>query len=200
MDGDPATSDDQVRQLGWQVALTKIGEVIDSSSATHNGCTTWRDLGPLASPNAYDVHEVVPEGWYALTPTDVVCDPIPSGGSCRVTFVNSQYASKSGHEWNDLDGDAIWDAGEPGIAGWTVNLYDVTGLVATTTTDATGYYEFGGLLPGDYSVCEALEPDWVQTWPTSGHATVAAGYPATPSPSSPASTKPTTTSATGCRP
>ncbi len=52
--------------------------------------------------------------------------------------------------WEDLDGDGIQDPGEPGIAGVQVELTiaypngDTTTLV--TTTDVTGYYEFGNLL------------------------------------------------------
>lgn len=43
----------------------------------------------------------------------------------------------------DADVDGIQDAGETGIAGVTVNLRNTSGdLLASTTTDATGYYYF----------------------------------------------------------
>jgi hypothetical protein len=64
--------------------------------------------------------------------------------------------------WNDLNKDGIQDAGEPGIPGVTMQLYDpgpdgVPGggddvLKATTTTDASGYYIFPGLDPAKYFV------------------------------------------------
>ncbi len=46
------------------------------------------------------------------------------------------------------------DAGEPGLAGVVVKLYDSTGttLLATTTTDAAGAYHFWGLDAGTYKV------------------------------------------------
>ena len=49
--------------------------------------------------------------------------------------------------WLDLDGDGNQDAGEPGLQGVTVELYesDGTTLLATTVTDANGNYWFGGL-------------------------------------------------------
>jgi len=55
--------------------------------------------------------------------------------------------------WNDLDGDGVQDGGsEVGFEGVIVHLWldtnsDGTGdtLLATTTTDATGFYEFAGL-------------------------------------------------------
>jgi hypothetical protein len=71
--------------------------------------------------------------------------------------------------WLDKDGDGLQDADEPGLGYVTVNLRDCSGnFVATTKTDAYGYYLFtdanvpGGLLrnacylvcldhPGDFS-------------------------------------------------
>ncbi|HEX6596521.1 MAG TPA: SdrD B-like domain-containing protein [Acidimicrobiales bacterium] len=46
--------------------------------------------------------------------------------------------------WSDSDGDGIQDAGEPPLAGVTVNLYAADGvtLLATAVTDATGTYYF----------------------------------------------------------
>ncbi len=43
----------------------------------------------------------------------------------------------------------------------TVMLYDATdALVGTTTTDASGYYEFAGVLDGDYSLEAITTIDW----------------------------------------
>jgi hypothetical protein len=57
--------------------------------------------------------------------------------------------------WNDLDGDGIQDANEPGIAGVIINLYDATGisLLASTTTDASGNWYFNDFnVPGGITV------------------------------------------------
>jgi protocatechuate 3,4-dioxygenase beta subunit len=56
--------------------------------------------------------------------------------------------------WNDLDKDGVQDAGEPGISGVTVRLVNATTntVVATTTTDANGYYIFNDVIPGSYQV------------------------------------------------
>jgi protocatechuate 3,4-dioxygenase beta subunit len=56
--------------------------------------------------------------------------------------------------WYDLNQNGLQDAGEPGVAGVTVNLYDPTGLtlIATTTTDAFGNYIFNNLNAGGYVV------------------------------------------------
>jgi hypothetical protein len=45
--------------------------------------------------------------------------------------------------WYDADGDGVQDGGELGIEGVVVSLLDSNGyVIATTTTDANGYYDF----------------------------------------------------------
>ena len=53
----------------------------------------------------------------------------------------------------DADGDGIDDPGEPGIEGVTISLLDSSGaVIASTTTDADGAYDFSGVPAGDYRV------------------------------------------------
>jgi protocatechuate 3,4-dioxygenase beta subunit len=67
--------------------------------------------------------------------------------------VYTDKAALGNYVWSDLDNDGIQDAGEPGIAGVTVNLYDDAGnLISSTVTDAAGHYQFINLEPGDYQV------------------------------------------------
>ena len=56
--------------------------------------------------------------------------------------------------WEDLNADGVQDAGEPGIAGVTVELFDAaTGQsLGTTQTGPTGEYLFTGLPQGPYYV------------------------------------------------
>lgn len=52
------------------------------------------------------------------------------------------------------------------LSGWTIQLLDSTGtVVATTTSDVNGNYEFTGLVPGDYTVQEVVPAGWQQTGP-----------------------------------
>jgi hypothetical protein len=78
--------------------------------------------------------------------------------------------SVSGTVFNDLNRNGRQNFGEPGLAGWTVQLYSVEGgvqtLVAQTTTGAGGRYTFNvasGLELGDYVVREVLPAGWRQT-------------------------------------
>ena len=66
-------------------------------------------------------------------------------------------ASLGDFVWLDVDADGIQDAGEPGVAGVRVTLYNAANVaVGTTTTDANGMYGFAGLAPGVYRVGFAI--------------------------------------------
>ncbi|MBP7418820.1 MAG: hypothetical protein KA911_09460 [Xanthomonadales bacterium] len=56
--------------------------------------------------------------------------------------------------WNDYDADGVQDAGEPGIAGTTVELWNDTRTLnlLSTTTDATGGYQLQAPGPGSYRI------------------------------------------------
>ncbi|WP_461205086.1 SdrD B-like domain-containing protein [Clostridium sp. DL1XJH146] len=55
--------------------------------------------------------------------------------------------------WEDTDGDGIQDGGEPLLSGVTVELYDSTKtLITSTTTGADGKYLFDKLEKGDYYI------------------------------------------------
>ena len=72
------------------------------------------------------------------------------------------YASVGDFVWVDGDGDGIQDVGEVGLVNVTVNLYNETGVVVDTmVTNASGYYEFTGLVPGNYSVGFVLPGGYV---------------------------------------
>jgi uncharacterized protein YaiE (UPF0345 family) len=60
--------------------------------------------------------------------------------------------------WNDLNVNGIQDPGELGLSGVTVNLCDEgENYLASTTTDANGYYIFDELVSGKYFV-EFIRP------------------------------------------
>lgn len=75
----------------------------------------------------------------------------------------------SGTKYEDVNGDGARDAGEPGLAGWTIDLSYHGTVVATTTTDAGGAYAFplnANQLPvdaGTYTVSERTQAGWVQS-------------------------------------
>ena len=65
----------------------------------------------------------------------------------------------------DLNANAAEDAGEPGISGVTLSLFNGSGEpVASSTTDSDGKYLFEGLPDGDYSVLVSDENGALSTF------------------------------------
>jgi len=95
--------------------------------------------------------------------TGLTVPTVLSPGENDMTWDAGLYlpASLGDFIWEDLNADGIQDAGEPGISNVVVRLYDVnSNLVATTNTDANGYYEFTDLIPGDYYVVVTPPAGW----------------------------------------
>jgi uncharacterized repeat protein (TIGR01451 family) len=87
------------------------------------------------------------------------CDnqsPVTLSGSSDLTNRDFGYRVPNtiyGNIWEDNNADASQQAGENGLAGVTVRLYNNSGgLIATTTTDAAGDYVFSDLNDGSYYV------------------------------------------------
>ena len=104
-------------------------------------------------------------------------DPDPNAGNnedSEETTVVPGTGFVSGYVWNDLDGDGMWDAGEPGLNGWTVyvDLNDDGLLQAgepwfVTQTDGQhdGAFWFTNLPLGSHVVREWVPEAWRQTFP-----------------------------------
>ncbi len=82
--------------------------------------------------------------------TDLTVD----AGIFATPNVNNAKATIGDKVWNDVNGNGVQDAGEPGVAGVTVTLYagDGTTVIGTTTTDGAGNYIFTNLDAGNYVV------------------------------------------------
>ncbi len=76
--------------------------------------------------------------------------------------------SIGGKKFHDLNANGI-DDNEPGLEGWTIHLSGQSS--ASIVTGPGGFYQFSGLLPGTYFVCEVFadQSDFIQSSPTNGH-------------------------------
>lgn len=135
-------------------------------------------LFPNLWPGDFKVKFDLPSDYYSFSPkeaasgtdaTDSDAD-LTTGISGTITLVSGddirtvdagliELVSIGDLLWDDLDGDGVQDAGEPGYAGMTVNLLDGSGNPVlsggspmTDTTDADGKYLFEKLAPGSYKV------------------------------------------------
>jgi hypothetical protein len=69
-----------------------------------------------------------------------------------------------GQVWEDLDGNGLWDLGEPPLAGSLVSLFNYAGLlVSSHRTQVDGLYAFANLPPGEYSLMASHRNGYVAT-------------------------------------
>lgn len=183
-DGIFGNGDDQT----WTTTTDANGNYYFSalSSADNRKPATWKGIGNIILPGYdYRVEVAIPSG-SQLTKTDVVSNSIDNidndasinGANAIVTFntgnTNHSFdigfktlASVGDKVWRDDDKDGIQDAGEPGMAGVTVTLYDNAGaVVGTTVTDAYGTYLFDNLVPGTYRIGFTAPPNYTFTTQT----------------------------------
>ena len=151
--------------------------VVGSTATDANGTFSFTGIGP----GTFTIREVVQTGW-TQTAT-----PVPPG---TYTFTASsgtnitgktfgdvfQYISISGTVYDDANGDATQNNGEPGLQGWTVQLVGGGNtVVGTATTDANGNYTIPNVGAGTYSLREVLQAGYAQTMPATP-----GGYTVTP--------------------
>ena len=129
-------------------------------------------IGLTAGP--YVISEVVPTGFTQTAPASPGNISVTLAAGQNATgflFGNQQQAagtgSISGTKFNDLNGNGARDAGEPGIAGVTIQLKPSSGPMVTATTDASGNFSFTGLAAGTYVLSEVVPSGFVQTAPPS---------------------------------
>ncbi|NJL59037.1 MAG: hypothetical protein HC887_04680, partial [Desulfobacteraceae bacterium] len=154
--------------------LDGTGNIIRTTATDSSGYYLFNNL----TPGTYSVEFVKPAGYELTLKTqggDSAKDSdadTTTGKTSAVTLAAGEHnpridaglyqpdiARLGDFVWYDTDNDGIQDAGEPGIAGVVVKLYNAAGQnIGVTQTDGTGYYEFTDLAPGTYSV-EFVKPN-----------------------------------------
>jgi hypothetical protein len=113
---------------------------------------------------SYTVTEIMQTGWTNVTPTSLGV-LITGADIMNKNFTNTPppvVVSKfniSGFKVNDTNGNNVWETGEIGIDNWNIVLLDATtgAQIASTSTDANGFYQFMNLMPGVYNVTEEMK-------------------------------------------
>ena len=177
---------------GVTIELLQGGVVVATTTTDAGGRYSFVDL----TPGTYSVREQQPAGWIDGQ------DSLGTGatgagtvGSDEFTGVNLQggdnginynfgektptdpalTASIGGKVYHDRNDDGVIDAGEEGISGVTVELWQAGVLVGTTTTGVDGSYAFTNLAPGSYTVREVHPASWVDGQDTAGTGADSAG-------------------------
>ena len=119
------------------------------------------------NPGTWRVKEVAQAGWTCSYPALGYHEETFTSGAVLTgnDFGNWQPATKSGMKFNDLDADGVKDAGEPGLAGWTIYVdYDNDGVKdagePSAVTAADGSYTITGVNQGTWRVKEVAQAGW----------------------------------------
>jgi len=160
--------------VDWEIELYLGGVLYANTFTDADGFFQFLDL----PPGEYEIREVCPvgEGWYQSEPTPTngcgsgvypgvaVTSAADAGG---YEFGNYQYATVTGFKWYDMNGNGLWDDGEPPLAGWTIRAQ---GTAVSDVTAADGSYALS-LPPGSYTIEEdcsdqqSAQVRWYQTFP-----------------------------------
>ena len=137
--------------------------------------TDFVQTSPIHNSDPRPTYQVFPGGQivtgYAIT--------TQSGqDETGLDFGNRVIRDISGRKFEDVNGDGDPDAGELGLAGWTIELYldanddDIpqpSELIATDVTSAGGAFSFADLDASQkYILKEVLQNGWIQTMPDPG--------------------------------
>ncbi|MGQ9703621.1 MAG: SdrD B-like domain-containing protein [Actinomycetota bacterium] len=167
LDGDGVHDAGEPPVPGVTVELWRDGEKVAETVTGEDGSYLFDGL----EDGVYTVKEVLPAGWYPVSPPGGIQEGVEVGCGNNVEgldFLNRRYLYINGHKWEDIDQDGTHDAGEPAVPGVTVELWRDGEKVAETITGEDGSYSFSGLLPGDYTVREVLPAGWFPVNPGDG--------------------------------
>ncbi len=154
------------RWPAWTLELLdSSGNVLQTTTTNASGQYSFGQL----APGTYAIRELAPNGFYvevafpgsvggtASDAEDIGQITLPlATNATQYNFFVAPPASISGYAYLDQNDDGIFDSGETGISGVTIELTNAAGQPtgATTVTDANGYYQFAGVTPGTYGVTE----------------------------------------------
>lgn len=178
IDFDGTQDEGEGAAAGWTVFvdIDADGTLDDGEASvvtTDDGSWRFADLQPgtwriaMQPRSGYEVTTPV-AGYFDVA---VVAGDVVSGRA----FGTLALGSVGGVQFNDLNGNAQREAGEAGLAGWTVFIdADGDGLLdageRSTVTAEDGSYVFANLRPGTYQVAAVTPEGWVQTRPATSSA------------------------------
>ena len=133
--------------------LDDMGNVVATATTDANGFYEFVDLVP--GTYTVEVPAAGPDSEAPTTPISLTTTLASGDYDPTLDFGYEPVLGSLGDfVWEDFDADGIQDAGEPGIQGVSVELFDATTMTSlgTMTTGPTGEYLFTGLPQGDYYV------------------------------------------------
>ena len=159
---------------GWTVSLKKSPYTSTSATAT-TGSTGAYSLSVTSAmgTGTYRVYETIATGYKNYTLSYAEFSITTSTGAQKANFTNYQVPSVilTGHKYLDPNGTHTSTATP--LSGWTIQLNRSSGttwsVLATTTTNASGMYQFQVTDVGSYRVYEVEQANYKKTWPAANY-------------------------------
>ncbi|MGK7941060.1 MAG: S8 family serine peptidase [Crocosphaera sp.] len=168
----------QDESFGWNNQQGTTGNLQSPYLYTLNGQDTL--YGPVNSDIYAAFNRVIGSAFRNGSGVSQVTIQLPTSHTVNVeqgqivdniNFGNQQQPGQiHGYKWNDVDGDGVWDDNEQALEGWTIyldsnNNNHLDFNETSTVTDENGAYWFTNLDAGSYTVAEALQIGYQQTYP-----------------------------------
>jgi protocatechuate 3,4-dioxygenase beta subunit len=166
VNGNGANDPGEMGLAGWTVNLT--GPVSASMPTDANGSYLFSNL----PPGVYTLTETYRPGWAETVPASGTYSVVLYSGENETGWdfgnrVTGGQGTIQGSVFDDQNGNAVRDAGEPGLSNWTVEL-NGRGVRKILVTDVAGNYLFTGLSQGTYTITQMVPDGWTQTLPANG--------------------------------
>lgn len=178
--GDGTLTRQDARLEGWEINLWTGDEEdpiskIQTKTTDENGYYKFDNL----LPGIYWLNENQKDGW-TQTAGDEVQGPLVIQVGTELhgnNFGNFELGRVQGYKWDDMNANGLADEDKDSLlSGWKVTLeileddeengYKVMNSLSYKMTDEKGAFEFDGLLPGEYKLCEEMQDGWMQTYPS----------------------------------
>ncbi len=137
----------------WNVTVQDVTGA-EVGNATTDATGWYRICGLL--PGDYYVCEELKAGWINISS---LCQNV------TITTVNVTDANFTNTRLLCIEGYKLDYTTQQGLAGWNISLSNETMFLEKYSTNATGWYQFCGLPPGEYQLCEELKPGYVNITP-----------------------------------
>ena len=145
----------------YDIAGNKIRETVTDANGRYSFCG-------LTPGRRYWVCEEIKDGWEPVKDQKESVPPFICP-TCKIyckcvdlTCEGAEIDFRNVQRSLCINGTKINNCTGEGLFGWTIELYNASGIkIKTTQTDRNGHYSFCGLAPGVYRVCEETRPGWI---------------------------------------
>jgi uncharacterized repeat protein (TIGR01451 family) len=152
----------------WNLRFSDpAGTVVQSETKDVSG-----QPSPINDQRTFSPGGGVPVGRYRAT-VDFFSSPASLESSALVVFdVADQLGTLQIVKFEDVNGNGVRDAGEPGVPGWTFRLLNPQGNGSVVSTGSDGTITIPNVPAGVWTVTEVVDPMWTNITPVSGQVTV----------------------------